>query len=77
MPVSRLYQLGLSIAGANGDLLSFCEESNGTVFSSSISPSPQHAAKINGVEEQSEEEFDTEEEEVKEVIQLFRTFLSD
>jgi len=63
--LSRLYQLGLTIAGANGDLLSFCEETNGTVFSSSISPSPQHAAKINGVEEQSEEEVESEEEVVR------------
>ena len=61
----RLYQLGIAIAGINSDLLSFCEESNGTVFTSSISPSPQHAAKINGVEEQSEEELESEEDEVR------------
>ena len=60
----RLYQLGISIAGVNPDLLSYCEENNGTVFSSSISPSPQHAAKTNGVGEQSEEEEESEEEVV-------------
>nr|CAB3266396.1 protein SMG7 [Phallusia mammillata] len=61
----RLYRLGLEISTINSELLSVTEETSGTVFSSSVAPSPQHGMKVNGVEEQSqlEEEKESEEEE--------------
>ncbi|XP_076822374.1 uncharacterized protein LOC143468832 [Clavelina lepadiformis] len=59
----RLYRLGVSISNTNSDLLSFVEDNSGTLFSSSISPSPQHGANMNGVEEMSEEEMEEEDED--------------
>ena len=62
----RLFLLGLSISNFNSELLAHCDDDSGTLFSSSVAPSPQHGVNINGVEEQGEIEETNKDDEDEE-----------